>query len=116
MGAGAVVPREALARPGREGLEEPVVTRTVSSLIGGRPVEGATGGTLEVADPAHLSDVVAQASLGDASTFVEASRVARRAQRAWAEVPAPVRGRALHHLGRLVEDNKEALATLLTRE
>jgi len=92
------------------------VTRIVSSLIGGRPVEGATGGTLEVADPAHLSDVVAQASLGDASTFVEASRVARRAQRGWADVPAPVRGRALHHLGRLVEDNKEALATLLTRE
>jgi acyl-CoA reductase-like NAD-dependent aldehyde dehydrogenase len=92
------------------------VTRIVSSLIGGRPVEGATGGTLEVADPAHLSDVVAQASLGDAATFVEASRVARRAQRGWADVPAPVRGRALHHLGRLVEDNKEALATLLTRE
>ena len=31
-------------------------------------------------------------------------------------MPAPVRGRAIQQLGRLVEDNKEALARLVTRE
>ena len=48
--------------------------------------------------------------LGDAGTFVDACAAARAAQREWARVPAPVRGRAIQQIGRLVEDNKEALA------
>ena len=92
------------------------MTRTMSSLIGGRGVEGAPGGRLTVPNPAHLDEVVAEASLADAATFVEACGTARRAQDAWARVPAPVRGRAIQQLGRLVEENKRALATLLTRE
>src|SRR5262249_61915490 len=32
------------------------------------------------------------------------------------DVPAPVRGRAIAHIGRLVEANSEALARLVTRE
>ena len=31
-------------------------------------------------------------------------------------MPAPIRGRAIQQIGRLVEDNKEALARLVTRE
>jgi acyl-CoA reductase-like NAD-dependent aldehyde dehydrogenase len=54
--------------------------------------------------------------LGDAATFVAACEAARAAQREWAAVPAPVRGRAIQQVGRLVEDNKEALARLVTRE
>ncbi|MEP6477259.1 MAG: aldehyde dehydrogenase family protein, partial [Actinomycetota bacterium] len=38
------------------------------------------------------------------------------AQPGWAAVPAPVRGRAIQQLGRLVESNAEALAQLITRE
>jgi aldehyde dehydrogenase (NAD+) len=49
-------------------------------------------------------------------TFVAACEAARAAQREWAAVPAPVRGRAIQQVGRLVEDNKEALARLVTRE
>jgi acyl-CoA reductase-like NAD-dependent aldehyde dehydrogenase len=92
------------------------MTRTVGSLIAGRAVPGAPGGTLSIPNPAHLDEIVAEASLGDAATFVEACRVARDAQDAWARVPAPVRGRAIQQLGRLVEDNTRALAGLLTRE
>ena len=50
------------------------------------------------------------------ATFVDACRAARAAQPAWAAVPAPVRGRAIQQLGRLVEENQEALSQLLTRE
>jgi len=92
------------------------MTKTVSSLIGGRGVQGAPAGRLTVPNPAHMDEIVAEASLADAAIFVEACRAARRAQEAWARVPAPVRGRAIQQLGRLVEDNKQALATLLTRE
>src|SRR5262249_17597902 len=64
----------------------------------------------------RLDEVVAEVALGDAALLVTAARAAREAQRAWAGVPAPVRGRAIAHIGRLVEDNKEALARLVTRE
>ena len=61
-------------------------------------------------------ETVADVLLGDAATFVAACEAARAAQREWAAVPAPVRGRAIQQLGRLVEDNKEALSRLVTRE
>ncbi|MBV9823934.1 MAG: aldehyde dehydrogenase family protein [Actinobacteria bacterium] len=90
--------------------------RTVSSVIDGLPTGGAPGGRIRSTNPARLDDVVAEVALGDAALLVTAARAARDAQRAWADVPAPVRGRAIAHIGRLVEDNKQALATLVTRE
>ena len=75
-------------------------------------MEDAPGGTLTVANPAHLDEAVAEARLGDADTFLEACRRAKAAQPGWAAVPAPVRGRAIQHLGRLVEQNFEALSQL----
>jgi acyl-CoA reductase-like NAD-dependent aldehyde dehydrogenase len=92
------------------------MTRTVASIVGGTPMSDAPGGRLTVPNPSDLSQTVAEALLGDASTFVEACRAARAAQSGWAAVPAPVRGRAIQQLGRLVEDNKETLSRLLTRE
>jgi aldehyde dehydrogenase (NAD+) len=88
----------------------------LSSVVGGHPVKGAPGGTLSSVNPARLDDVVAEVALGDAGTFVAACRAAREAQRAWAEVPAPVRGRVVAAVGRIIEANKEALARLVTRE
>ena len=90
--------------------------RTVTSVIGGRPATDAPAGRGRSTNPAHLDEVVAEVALGDAAQFVAAARAARAAQQAWADVPAPVRGRAIAHIGRLVEDNKEALAALVTRE
>lgn len=92
------------------------MTKVLSSLIGGRPQDEAPGGTLTVANPARLDEIVAEARLGDAMTFVEACRAAKGAHLAWARTPAPVRGRAIQQLGRLVEANAEALARTLTRE
>jgi acyl-CoA reductase-like NAD-dependent aldehyde dehydrogenase len=67
-------------------------------------------------NPADLEDVVAEVELAGAEAFVDACRAARAAQAAWAATPAPIRGRAIQLVGRLVEDNKEALARLVTRE
>jgi len=92
------------------------MARTVASLIGGRARDDSPGGTLEVPNPARLVEAVATARLADATTFVEACAAARDAQPAWAHVPAPVRGRAIQQLGRLVEDNAEALARVMTLE
>ena len=92
------------------------MARTVSSLIAGRTREDAPGGTQEIPNPARLDEIVATVGLADATTFVEACAAARSAQRDWARVPAPVRGRAIQQLGRLVEDNAETLARIMTRE
>ncbi len=90
--------------------------QTVSSLLNGRPIAEAPGGTRTIANPARLTDIVSEARLGDAGTFLDACRAAKGAQPAWARVPAPVRGRAVQALGRLVEDNAEPLAKLVTQE
>jgi alpha-ketoglutaric semialdehyde dehydrogenase len=89
-------------------------TRKVGSIIAGQARED--GRRVESRNPANLDELVCEAWLGDAGTFVDACRAAREAQRAWAATPAPVRGKAVGRIGRLVEDNKEALARLVTRE
>jgi acyl-CoA reductase-like NAD-dependent aldehyde dehydrogenase len=91
-------------------------TRTVTSLLDGRAGEDAPGGTLTIVNPARLEETVAESRLGDAATFLDACRRAKTAQPSWAAIPPPVRGKAIQHLGRLVEDNAEALSQLITRE
>jgi alpha-ketoglutaric semialdehyde dehydrogenase len=88
----------------------------VTSVVGGVPVAGAPGGQITSTNPARTSEVVADVALGDADTFAAASRAARDAQPGWADVPAPVRGRAIAHIGRVVEANAQSLARLVTRE
>ena len=67
-------------------------------------------------NPARLNEVVGEVSFADAATFVQAAESASKAQPSWAWVPAPMRGRAIAHIGRLIEDNTEALARLITTE
>src|SRR3954465_14432548 len=88
----------------------------IASVIGGEARADAPGGRLTSTNPARTDEVVAEGALGDASTFVEAARAARAAQKEWARVPAPARGRVIAQVGRLVEANKEALSRLVTRE
>src|SRR3954454_17996867 len=92
------------------------MSRTVASIIAGRQATDAPGGHETSTNPADTGETVADVLLGDAATFVAACQAAREAQREWAAVPAPVRGRAIQQIGRLVEDNKEALSRLVTRE
>ncbi|WP_370328232.1 aldehyde dehydrogenase family protein [Euzebya sp.] len=92
------------------------MSRTIASSIAGRHVEGAPGGELSLDNPADLSDHVATVHLGDAQTVLAGARAAKDAQGAWAATPAPRRGRVIQQIGRIIEANKSALATLVTRE
>src|SRR3954462_4597220 len=93
-----------------------IASNAVSSWVGGSRLTDAPGGTLQSVNPANTDEVVAEIQLGDADTFADACRAARAAQETWARTPAPQRGRAIQQIGRLVEDNKEALARVVTRE
>jgi aldehyde dehydrogenase (NAD+) len=89
-------------------------TRTAASIVAGTARAG--GERVESRNPANLEEVVCEALLADAAAFAGACQAARAAQPAWAATPAPVRGKAIQQIGRLVEENKEALARLVTRE
>jgi aldehyde dehydrogenase (NAD+) len=88
----------------------------LESIIGGRPAGGSPAGTVRSPNPSRLTDLVAEVQLADAATFAAACATAKRAQESWAGIPAPVRGRAIAAIGRIVEANKEPLARLVTRE
>jgi aldehyde dehydrogenase (NAD+) len=89
---------------------------TLVSVIGGRPARGTPAGIVSSLNPSRLADVVAEVALADAATFAVACAAAKHAQPSWADVPAPVRGKAAGAIGRIVEANKESLARLVTRE
>jgi acyl-CoA reductase-like NAD-dependent aldehyde dehydrogenase len=89
-------------------------TPLLASRVGGRRAEG--GRRHASTNPARTGEVVAEVLLAEPATFVAACKAARDAQPGWAATPAPVRGRVVKNLGRLVEENREALARLVTRE
>ncbi|WP_433500642.1 aldehyde dehydrogenase family protein [Sphaerimonospora sp. CA-214678] len=90
------------------------MTRQIVSVIGDS--EAVSGTVYESINPARPDEIVASVMLADAGTFAGACRTAAAAQREWARVPAPVRGRVIASIGRLVEANTEALARLVTEE
>jgi aldehyde dehydrogenase (NAD+) len=93
------------------GLVDPA---RVTSVVGGTDRDG--GAEYVSRNPARLEDRVATVRLAGPEALRDATASAARAQRTWRDVPAPVRGRVVAGLGRLVEANKEALSALVTRE
>jgi alpha-ketoglutaric semialdehyde dehydrogenase len=89
---------------------------TIVSTVGGRPAEFSADQIESSLNPARLTDVVAEVALADAGTFAAACSAAKGAQRSWADIPAPVRGRTVAAMSRIVEANKDALARVVTRE
>src|SRR5580658_1329439 len=92
------------------------MSRLVTSIVAGVEATDAPGGLVTSTNPARTSETVADVRQGDAAVFVAAALAARQAASAWRDVPAPVRGRAIAHIGRLVEANAQALAQLVTGE
>lgn len=90
------------------------MTDAIVSVIGAKQAHDGTA--YDSVNPARLEEVVARVRLADAGTFALACRTAAGAQAEWAAVPAPVRGRVIASIGRLVEANAETLARLVTRE
>ena len=88
----------------------------VSPPLSSSPSSSLSPAPIVSRNPADLDDVVTEVDATDRDGFVAVCRLARAAQLDWAAVPAPVRGRVIAQVGRLVESNKEALAALVTRE
>ncbi len=86
------------------------------NFINGQWTESESSRTVENINPANTDDVlgtIRQATRDEARSAVEA---ASHAFREWRATPAPTRGRIVARAARLMEEHKEDLAQLLTRE
>src|ERR671919_228674 len=89
---------------------------TYRNFIGGKWIESASTRTAQNINPANTDDIlgtIRQATREEARRAVEA---AAEAFRGWRATPAPARGRIVARFARLLEEHKETLAALLTRE
>jgi alpha-ketoglutaric semialdehyde dehydrogenase len=90
--------------------------QTYRNFINGQWAESTSSRTINNINPANTGDilgVVRQATRDEARAAVEA---AHEAFRSWRSTPAPTRGKIVARAARLMEDHKEELAQLLTRE
>jgi len=89
---------------------------TYRNFIGGQWSESRSSKTVNNINPANTDDIIGavkQATRDEARAAVEA---AAEAFQGWRSTPAPARGRIVAKAARLMEEAKEELAQILTRE
>ncbi|QYO62073.1 aldehyde dehydrogenase family protein [Leptolyngbya sp. 7M] len=86
------------------------------SFIGGKWIDASSGKTLPNVNPADTNDIIGEAQICTREDTRRAIEAAYAAFKEWRNTPAPVRGRVLTLAARLMEQHKEELAQMLTRE
>ena len=89
---------------------------TYRNFIGGKWLESTSSRTVNNINPANTDDVIGtirQATRDEARAAVEA---ASDAFRGWRATPAPARGKIVARAARLMEEHKEEVSQILTRE
>src|SRR6202167_4868093 len=86
------------------------------NYINGEGVASKTARIVERRNPANTDDVVARIPLSTREEMKQAIVAAKAAFPAWRETPAPNRGKILFQAARLMQEQKEELARMLTRE
>ncbi|HEV2706463.1 MAG TPA: aldehyde dehydrogenase family protein [Pyrinomonadaceae bacterium] len=89
---------------------------TYRNFIGGEWVESTSSKTAQNVNPADTNDIIGEMRLATRDEARRAVETAAESFRAWRATPAPVRGRIVARAARLMEDDKENLARILTRE
>ena len=84
--------------------------------VNGEWVESKSPKIVERRNPANTDEVVARIPLSTREEMKEAIAAAKTAFPAWRDMPAPARGKILFKAVRIMEEQKEELARLLTRE
>jgi len=91
-------------------------TTVCRNYINGEWVESKATKIVERRNPANTDDVVARVPLSTRQETKQAIVAAKAALPGWRETPAPARGNILFKAARLMEEQKDELARLLTRE
>src|SRR5689334_23201599 len=87
----------------------------IKHFIAGKPASGRSGRTAPVFNPA-TGEAAGQVALASAAEVDEAVRVAREAFPKWAHTPPLRRARILMRFLRLLEENEDRIARVITRE
>jgi acyl-CoA reductase-like NAD-dependent aldehyde dehydrogenase len=91
-------------------------SQSCRNFINGRWVESASSRASERRNPANLDEVVGSAPLSTREETRAAVAAACTAYAAWRDTPAPVRGRLVAAAALLMDQQKDELARLMTRE
>src|SRR3979411_2898531 len=91
-------------------------SHTCRNFIGGRWAESSAAGTSERRNPANLDEIIGLTPLSTREETREAIAAARAAFPARRDTPAPVRARVLSKAALLMEQQKDEIARLMTRE
>ena len=86
------------------------------NFVGGKWADSAAAEFLERRNPANTDEVVARIPLSTREEMRDAIAAAKASFPAWRETPAPERGTILFRAACIMEQQKDALARLLTRE
>ncbi|MBA3439864.1 MAG: aldehyde dehydrogenase family protein [Pyrinomonadaceae bacterium] len=89
---------------------------TYRNFIGGEWTESSSSKSLDNINPANTDDKLGIIKLATRDEARQAVEAAAEAFRSWRTMPAPSRGRMIARAARLMEDDKENLAAILTRE
>src|SRR5437588_8250478 len=96
--------------------ERRVFMDTYRNYINGQWVESVSQNRADNANPANSGDGIGTGRRASREEGRRAVESAADAFRAWRSTPAPARGRIVARAARLMEEDKENLARLLTRE
>ena len=106
----------ATTTPSNETMTVSDTPRTFGNYIGGEWRTGATGATFDDTNPAHEREVVARFQRSSPADVDAAVAAAEAALPAWRATPAPERGEVVLRAALLLEQRREELARLMTRE
>src|SRR5256886_14010295 len=90
--------------------------QTYQNFIAGEWRNSKSGTTFSSTNPANTDEIVGYYQKSTVADLDEAVAAARKAQPGWAAIPAPERGEILLRTALLLEQQKEELAALMTRE
>jgi alpha-ketoglutaric semialdehyde dehydrogenase len=90
--------------------------QTHQNFIAGEWRNAKSGATFSSINPANTNEVIGYFQQSTAVDLEEAVAAARKAQPGWAATPAPERGEMLLRTALILEQRREELATLMTRE
>jgi alpha-ketoglutaric semialdehyde dehydrogenase len=86
------------------------------NYIGGQWLPARSGNTFESRNPAHPSEVIGVFPRSGGADVAAAVAAAAEAHRSWRLTPAPHRGEVVLKAALIIEQRKEELARLMTRE
>src|SRR5882762_6365416 len=91
-------------------------SQTCRNFINGRWVESSATRASERRNPANLDEIIGFAPLSTREETREAVAAARAAFPSWRDTPAPVRSRVIAKAALLMEQQKDEIARLMSRE